>query len=88
MCLCFEPIMRARERKYRFNCRSHKMKTAFTGGRATWRIMRTRSTGAASASRMLCLVSAMNASSSARARRSLAATPRRSLHSRHLRRRA
>jgi hypothetical protein len=26
--------MRARERKYRFNCRSHRMKTAFTGGRA------------------------------------------------------
>jgi len=25
-----EPIMRARERKYRFNCRSHRMKTALT----------------------------------------------------------
>jgi hypothetical protein len=30
-----EPVMRARERKYRFNCRNQRMRSAFTGGRAT-----------------------------------------------------
>jgi hypothetical protein len=54
--------MRALERKYRFNCRNQSMKTAVhRRPRHTYRITRMRSTGAASASRMLCLVSAMNA---------------------------